>query len=424
MISYRLRRTFILGVRSLALHKLRSVLTALGIIFGVSSVIAMLSIGEGANYEAQLEIERLGSQNVILKTKKPSAIAGSRQEQAQVIAYGLTWKDFQRIDDSFDTIERMVPLRIFPDDGRYLQHKIDVNIIGTSPEYLDAANLLVARGRFLSQNDFETRRPVAVLGSLVATTLFKAVDPLGEYVKLGSVYFRVIGVLEPTGAASGTGGSQADDRNKDVYVPLSTAEARFGQVTIRITPGARISEKVELHQIVATIRADEEVPDTATGLRRVLRRFHQDEDYEVLVPLELLRQKERTKWIFNVVLGSIAAISLLVGGIGVMNIMLANITERTREIGVRRALGAKRRDIVTQFLVETVVLTTAGGLLGILLGVVVPYAVEMASGMKTIITTYSIVLSFGISALVGVVFGLYPARRAAALDPIEALRHE
>jgi len=181
---------------------------------------------------------------------------------------------------------------------------------------------------------------------------------------------------------------------------------------------------VELHQIIVSLLSDKDVPTTAAALRKLLARFHEKQDFEVLVPLELLEQKEKTKRIFNIVLGSIAAISLLVGGIGIMNIMLASIIERTREIGIRRALGAKKRDIQTQFLVETVVLSTSGGLFGIFLGIAIPFIVESASGMKTIVTAYSIVLSFGISAAVGVIFGIYPASRAAAMDPIEALRRE
>ena len=424
MIGYRLRRTIALGVRSLALHKLRSSLTVLGIVFGVSSVIAMLSIGEGANYEAQEEIKKLGSDNVILKSRKPSAEQSSGYENREALIYGLLWEDFRRIRETIPAVETLVPMRIVPSDGRYGKQVIDLQVVGTTPEYLPVANVRLARGRFLSESDLVTFNPVCVLGAAVARNLFPAVDPLGCHVKLGRYYFRVVGVLEPTGVATGIGGSEAQDRNKDVYVPLSSAEKRYGEYTVRISSGSRTMEKVELHQILLKVARDQDISAVAKSLRRLLDRFHDQQDFEVLVPLELLAQKERTKRIFNIVLGSIAAISLLVGGIGIMNIMLASILERTREIGIRRALGAKKRDIQTQFLVETVVLSTSGGLFGIFLGIAIPMVVESASGMKTVVTPQNIALSFSISAAVGVIFGLYPANRAAAMDPIEALRRE
>ena len=420
----RLWRTALLGVRSLMLHKLRSALTVLGIIFGVSSVISMLSIGEGANYEAQEEIKKLGSENIIIKSKKPSEDSGSGYEQSEVTAYGLKRDDFDRIEATLPTLKTLVPLRVFPVDARFMQQKIDAQVVATTPDYMSAANVHLARGRWLTHNDLELLRPICILGSAVARNLFLAQDPLGNDVKLGTEYFKIVGVLEETGAASGTGGSEANDRNRDVYVAMTTAQKRYGDLTVRITSGSQIREKVELHQIICGLKSDHDVPASAQAVRGLLARFHTKQDFEVLVPLELLEQKERTKRIFNIVLGSIAAISLLVGGIGIMNIMLASILERTREIGVRRALGAKRKDIMLQFLVETVVLATSGGLLGVALGILVPYVVEAASGMKTIVTPWSILLSFGISAAVGVVFGLYPARRAAAMDPIEALRRE
>jgi putative ABC transport system permease protein len=424
VIAHRIGRTITLGVRSLALHKLRSCLTVLGIIFGVSSVIAMLSIGEGANYEAQEEIKKLGSENVILKSVKPSEDQGSGYERTEASIYGLVWKDYERISKTIPAVKVLVPMRFIPSDARYMQQATDLQVVGTIPEYFRVSNVGLLRGRALTRHDLDTNRPVCVLGSSVARTLFPVMDPVGCDVKLGTYYFRVVGVLEPTGAATGTGGSESTDRNKDVYVPLTTADARYGQYTVRISSGSRSMEKVELHQIIVNLESDRDVPSAASAIRGLLARFHKKLDFEVLVPLELLAQKERTKRIFNIVLGSIAAISLLVGGIGIMNIMLASIIERTREIGIRRALGAKKRDVLMQFLVETVVLSTSGGLFGVFLGIAIPYVVEATSGMKTIITWYSIILSFGISAAIGVIFGIYPASRAAAMDPIEALRRE
>jgi putative ABC transport system permease protein len=424
VIAYRFRRIVVLGIRSLSLHKLRSALTVLGIVFGVASVIAMLSIGEGANFEAQEEIKKLGSQNIILGSEKVIEERTSTATTQEVVRFGLTWKDYERIRATVPHIQFLIPMRILPTDARYARRSIEVQVIGTDAEYIRLGNVKLARGRFLTSNDHYYQRPVCVLGARVAHDLFTARDPIGEEIKLDQFYFTVIGVLEETGAASGTGGAKGEDRNRDIFVPLQAMNSRFGEVLVKVDSGSRTAENVALHQIIVALDSDQVVDPASKVLQGLLEKFHTVEDYSVIVPLELLRQRERTDQIFNIVLGSIAGISLLVGGIGIMNIMLASVTERTREIGVRRALGAKRRDIVLQFLVETVVLSTAGGILGIVLGVAVPWFVEYSSGMKTIVTSSSLVVSFGISAAVGVIFGLYPAVRAAAMDPIEALRRE
>jgi putative ABC transport system permease protein len=424
-LIFRFRRALILGLRSLALHKLRSTLTALGIIFGVSSVIAMLSIGEGANWEAQEEIKKLGSQNIIVRSVKPMEEEQAGVARSEVVEYGLTQEDFERVGDTIPGVKKLTPLRIMRADGRRRIHRLDIQVVGTEPDFLEVANARVARGRFIGPMDLVCLQNCCAIGSRVARTLFPAEDPIGQVVKLGTDFFEVVGIMEETGAASGAGGSvEVDDRNKDVYIPITTFDRRFGSTLVRIVSGSRQMETVELHQMIISLNSDDLVAAAAGAIRGLLERFHTKKDYEVVVPLELLQQKERTKRIFNIVLGSIAAISLLVGGIGIMNIMLATITERTREIGIRRALGAKRRDIVTQFLIETMVLSTSGGLVGIALGVAIPFLVQYLSQMRTIITPYSLIISFGISVLVGVVFGLYPARRAAMMDPIEALRRE
>jgi len=209
-----------------------------------------------------------------------------------------------------------------------------------------------------------------------------------------------------------------------MFIPLETAKLRYGEVLMRRRSGSFEAERVQLHEVTVKVDSLDDVTGVADAVKEVLQRNHKKKDYEVVVPLELLKRAERTKQIFNIVLGSIAAISLLVGGIGIMNIMLASVTERTREIGIRRALGARRQDIISQFLVETVLLSGAGGILGVFLGISIPFVVSHAAGMKTIITVWSPFLAFSISALVGIVFGLYPAFRAANMDPVEALRHE
>jgi putative ABC transport system permease protein len=240
-------------------------------------------------------------------------------------------------------------------------------------------------------------------------------------VRIGRYFFEVVGIVRSEGVG---GAIQAPDQEVDAYIPLNGLLALFGETSMRRSTGSFEIERVELHQVLVEVDAIERVEPTAAAIEAMLKRFHRREDYRVSVPLALLRQAEATKRTFNIVLGSIAGISLLVGGIGIMNIMLASVTERTREIGIRRAIGARRRQIVAQFLTETLVLSCSGGVLGIALGLLIPFLITQASGMATAVPFYSIPLSFGISLAVGVVFGLYPAVRAASLDPIEALRHE
>jgi putative ABC transport system permease protein len=243
---------------------------------------------------------------------------------------------------------------------------------------------------------------------------------------VGADYYQVIGTMEPRGQEPKNEASVETTKpaSHRMFIPLETAKLRYGEVLMRRRSGSFEAERVQLHEVTLKVDSLDDVTGVADALKEVLERNHKKKDYEIIVPLELLKRAERTKQIFNIVLGSIAAISLLVGGIGIMNIMLASVTERTREIGIRRALGARRLDIISQFLVETVLLSGAGGVLGVLLGVTIPFIVSHAAGMKTIITLWSPLLAFSISGLIGIVFGLYPAFRAANMDPVEALRHE
>jgi putative ABC transport system permease protein len=286
------------------------------------------------------------------------------------------------------------------------------------------ANHQVAEGRFFGHIDFRDKENVAVLGASTANQLFPFENPLGAIVKVGSEYFRIVGVMEEKTIETSPGEGQSAMSSNYLFIPISTARIWFGEYNTKVSSGSREMERVELHELQVRVRSTDLVVPTAHAVRAMLDMFHEDDDVKVIVPLELLEQARQTKRIFNIVLGSIAGISLLVGGIGIMNIMLATVTERTREIGIRRALGAKRNQVITQFIVETMVLSVTGGLLGIVLGVVAPKIVERFAEMKTIITAPSLVLAFGISAAVGIIFGLYPAWRAANMDPIEALRHE
>ena len=413
-----------LGIRSLLLHKLRSALTALGIIFGVCSVIAMLSIGEGASQEALERIRQLGTNSIIVRSVKPPEDTSAGATRSRVIEYGLTHRDAHIIKETLPAVEHMIPMREIRQDVKFRDRRSDCRVIGTVPEYQSAAHLRIAQGRFLTTVDDRDRANVCVLGGAVANDLFRYMDPVGDKLRIGSDYYRVVGVLEAGASKRKGDSSQEADFGSDIYIPLSSAKARFGEIIMKVSSGSREMERIELHQINVQVKKTGQVLSTAKAVKSILEKTHSKEDYELTVPLELLRQAKETKRMFNIVLGSIAGISLLVGGIGIMNIMLATVTERTREIGIRRALGAKKRDITTQFLVETIVLSVIAGLIGIGLGVLIPQFVTRFAGMRTIVTMESLVLAFGISATTGIIFGLYPARRAASMDPIEALRHE
>jgi len=420
--------TLRLGVKSLLLHKLRSALTMLGIIFGVCSVIAMLAIGEGASYEAQQRIKELGSSNIILRSVKPSDEDKSAgMGRGSMLKYGLTYADGSRLQFTVPGVEHVLPVRIIRESARFGQNDVPVQVLGTLPYYADIAGLEVARGRFLSDTDEAKQENICVLTVGLARRLFPFQDPLENAIKVDAFYYRVVGLVRERSTLqqrTQSGRTEGETLDNNVYIPLSTARSRFGETLIRRSAGGFEMEQVELHQITVRMRDTAAVESAEPQITALLQRFHAKKDYELIVPLQLLRQAEALKRTFNIVLGSIAAISLLVGGIGIMNIMLATVTERTREIGIRRALGARRRDITTQFLVETVVLSVGGGLIGVAVGLVVPLAVSLLTDMKVLITVWSVLLAFSISGAVGIIFGLYPASAAAKLDPIEALRHE
>ena len=417
-------RTVRLGVSSLLLHKLRSSLTMLGVLFGVGSVIAMLAIGEGASAEVQEQIRLLGSQNVILRSVKPPDDPVRGSEQTRVSSYGLTEADFQRARDTFPGVQRAVAVRQLQQEVRLGERALNPRVLAVEPEYVEVTGRQLSEGRFLSPGDQRSVSNVCVLGYEVARVLSPFESPLDKQVRIGADYFRVVGVMLPRVPLGGDQPTPGADVTGEVLLPLATGRRWFGEMQVKVRAGSREMEEVQLHEVIVRVERQQDVPLVADAARTMLEQHHKQRDYEVVVPLELLLQAERTKWIFNLVLGLIAAISLLVGGIGIMNVMLATVTERTREIGIRRALGAKRHHILTQFLVETVVLSVGGGLLGIGLGLAIPLAVERFAGMNTVVTPAAPVLAFAISATIGIVFGLYPAWRAANMDPVEALRHE
>ena len=420
MRKSRLIRNTRLGIKTLLLHKLRSLLTMLGVVFGVASVIAMLAVGEGASAEALAQIRKLGSNNIIVSSVKPTNEENSQRIRMGI--YGLKYDDERRILETFPEIRRTAPAKILRKEGRLGHRSLDVRLVGTTPDWFNLVLRDMIAGRSISQWDEIRKAAVVVLTEFGARRLLATQQTVGQSIRIGGNYFEVIGIVRSEG---GEGSSvQTPDQEVDAYIPLSTARQRFGDIFTQRTSGSHIRERVELHQLIVEVKSIDDVERVALGLDRLLKTFHDKGDYRISVPLALLRQAEATKRTFNIVLGSIAGISLLVGGIGIMNIMLASVTERTREIGIRRAIGARRSQIIVQFLIETVVLSTVGGAVGIVVGLLIPALITHVAGMHTIITPSSLILAVGISMTVGIVFGLYPAARAANLDPIVALRHE
>ena len=442
-MSFLWLRTWQLGTKSLLLHPLRSLLTVLGIFIGVASVIWLLAIGEGISRKAQEQIAGLGANNIIVRSIEPPA-EESTQSTFNLVPYGITRADFERLTETIPTIERALPIRELRRRFGYGPHQIEGRLVGCTPEYADVTRLSMERGHFITDAEVRGKENHCVLAAEVAARLFPFQNPIGRSIHVEEAYYVVVGVAKPKGPTSAVGGSFAgQDFTKDVYIPITTLWSRIGDVIVTRRPGSIQGEVVELSQ--ATLRVDkiENVMETADLVEATLNRYHRTEDTGITVPLELLEQAKTTRLMFIIFMGLIAAISLVVGGIGIMNIMLATVTERTREIGIRRALGAKRGDIVRQFLVETIALSTVGGIVGVLGGLtcrpvsnlalrglkeVVPTVMEqLPEVIKTaepVLVPWSIPLAFGISVTIGVIFGIYPARRAAAMDPIEALRHE
>ncbi len=422
MMSSRFIRNVRLGIKTLLLHKMRSILTMLGMVFGVGAVIAMLAVGEGASKQALDQIRRLGSQNIIINSQKPIGQAASGSMQVRMNIYGLLYDDLARIEQSFSTIERTVPAKLIRGQGRVGGRTLELRLVGTTPNWFELVSRELLTGRVMTELDVESTASVVVLTEHGARKLLVGKTTIGSKVLINQGYFTVIGVIKSESTQSGT--MQTPDQEIDAYIPLNVAIERFGDLAVTRSSGSRSRELVELHQLIVQVDSIENVESTAAGIERMLSMFHPKGDYRMSVPLALLRQAEATQRTFNIVLGSIAGISLLIGGIGIMNIMLASVTERTREIGVRRAIGARRKQIIGQFLIETVVLSVTGGFIGIGIGILIPWLITMFADMPTVVTLWSVLLSVVISIGVGVIFGMYPAMRAANLDPIVALRHE
>jgi putative ABC transport system permease protein len=405
------------GFENLASHKLRSLLTMLGMIFGVAAVVAMLSIGAGAQQKVMAFIEQLGVRNLIVEAKE----ARNEQELQKVRknSQGLTLSDYQIIRQNVPDIEEGTPRKRFTPTKIRPKPQQDMPVVyGVEPSYLGIGHLRVTEGRFFDTSDNAAAAPVCVLGAAAKDSLFGASQAVGEYIKLNVLWCHVVGIVAPQLAPeSDASGVRTEDMNNLVYAPLNSVLYRLEDSQSWL--------KDEIDGLYLHLASAETSATDAEVVRGILNSSHHEAgDFSVIVPAELLAQQKRTEQLFNTVMVAIASISLLVGGIGIMNIMLAAILERTREIGVRRAIGARRWDIIRQFVIEATLISFAGGLLGVVLGFAMSQLIAWLAGWSTVVTIESILLAFLVSISVGLIFGIYPAVKAARLDPVEAIRYE
>ncbi|HWB87095.1 MAG TPA: ABC transporter permease [Bryobacteraceae bacterium] len=406
-----------MGLSSLVAHKLRSLLTMLGMIFGVGAVVAMLSITAGAQKEMMSFIDQLGVNNIIVEARE--AVDRNELQTVRAISPGLTFRDYRAISENVQGLvaitprKRFKPQRVFPKTNQEVPQ-----LIGVLPNFVEINSLKLISGRFFDEEENRKSAPVCVLGETAKVNMLGFDDAIGKYVKINDTWLQVIGVLTPqAGSDSDVEGAQTVNRNNLVIAPLNTVMRRFEDNTSYL--------KDEIDGIYMKVTPTTDSIETSGVVRAILTATHKDAgDFTVIVPAGLLEERRRTSFIFNIVMICIAGISLLVGGIGIMNIMLATVLERTREIGIRRAIGARQGDIVRQFLTEAVMISIVGGLIGIAFGFTLSRVIASAAGWSTVVTTSSIAVAFGVSVFIGLLFGIYPAVQAARLDPIEAIRYE
>ena len=390
-------------------------LTKLGIIFGTASVIAMVSIGEGAKKQAISKYQDLGISNIIVRDKD---LSDTELEAVRMkFSQGLSMRDAEVIREVVPGVTDIAPQSETKIDARYADKSAKATVIGITPSILNMLNYHIEKGGFINEDHYDRQLKVCMLGFSISKDLFGYNDPIGLSVKLGDQWFEIIGVLQNRSLFTETVGElAARDLNNDIYIPLSTFNKRIPREN-------RFSS--EIKQLTVKLDNSGHLLESAAVIRSILNRHHfNNDDYSIVVPYELLKQEEKERRIYNLLLASIAAISLIVGGIGIMNIMLASVLERTNEIGIRRAIGGRKSDIMSQFITEAVVLSISGGIIGVILGVSLSVGISLLTAVKTNITFYSIIIAFGFSVIVGITFGYLPAKNAANLKPIESIRHE
>jgi putative ABC transport system permease protein len=396
-----------ISVEALSRYRLRTSLSVLGVVLGVAAVIAMMSVSEGAAREALAQVDALGLDNLVARTTGLVAPGGVRR--------GLIVRDAGQVESLVPLVRTVSPLTARYIRVRYAERSVQTQVLGVRSTYQTILRLSAAAGRFLTTSDEATSARACVLGSGLARQLFGYKSPIGEAVRIGDDYYQVVGVLRDHGAETSSGGTLAwHDVNQVVFVPFSTLS--------RHALGAAPEQPTD--EIWLQVEDGERANELGVILQRVLNRSHSPTDFTIVVPRELLAQRYRTQRTFSIVVGSVAVLALLVGGIGIMNIMLASVIERTYEIGLRRTVGATRRDVTLQFLLESIMMTLTGGLSGIALGAVVSVAISAYAGWATHVSVVAVLLGLGVSFIVGIVFGSYPAIKAASLEPIDALRYE
>jgi putative ABC transport system permease protein len=444
-----------IAVESILSNKLKSILTALGIIFGVAAVISMLAIGKGAQQEILDQIKMVGVNNILISPIVQDKSSDSQEGEMQLNKFsrGLTLLDVEAIRSTIPAVKRISPEISFNSIIVLSGMRYTAKLVGVSNDYFELYNLPISQGVFFNDYQEEHGIQVCIIGANIRAKFFSQVDPIGQYLKFDNVWLKVIGVLDKTNVSlTGFEEQGVNVYNDNVYIPIKTMLMRYQNralvntklaseaTSMQIFGGGGHMARVvvnssnastsetnynQLDKIVVQVQETEQLTPTTEVLSRMMLRRHSGvKDFEITVPELLLKQQQRTKDIFNIVLGAIASISLIVGGIGIMNIMFASVMERIKEIGTRMAIGAKKMDIVVQFLSEAVLISVTGGFIGVFLGIILSVAIHEIAGITTIISLFSVVIAFGVSAAVGVIFGYSPAKRASERDPIESLRYE
>ncbi|MCU0366309.1 MAG: ABC transporter permease [Bacteroidales bacterium] len=444
-----------IAVESILANKLKSILTALGIIFGVAAVISMLAIGKGAQQEILDQIKMVGVNNILISpiVQEKGTESEEGEKQLNKFSRGLTLLDVEAIRNSIPAVKRISPEISYNSTIVLNGMRYSAKLVGVANDYFDLYNLPLSQGMFFNDYQEEYGIQVCIIGANIRAKFFSQLDPLGQYIKFDNVWLKVIGVLEKTNVSlTGFEEQGVNVYNDNVYIPIKTMLMRYqnralvntklatqatsvsvfggGMHMARVVVSSSDASTAEtnynqLDKIVVQVQETEQLTPTTEVLSRMMLRRHSNvKDFEITVPELLLKQQQRTKDIFNIVLGAIASISLIVGGIGIMNIMFASVMERIKEIGTRMAIGAKKMDIVVQFLSEAVLISVTGGFIGVFLGIILAVAIQEIAGITTIVSLFSIVVAFGVSAAVGVIFGYSPAKRASERDPIESLRYE